>query len=385
MAAFDTYGGDGSSAELRTNQQNIYSREAMAKQVQWALFNKTPFMKAIGLEAYGTKAMSDANIFVKSKPQNGIVVEESGRYATGGVIQQTSGSSRLSGRMDARTPELVEGADSYFYSWSMLETDRYIPRLDVDDNGSGEGRIDMLATRQMEMSQQHGEDFNRLLLGSASGPDYGVKGPSVVYSDLPNLISVTQTRTVGAIATTNSFWQNGYTAITDLGGGGDENTPIRLRELMMAGTMEREQYASQTGNYLYVATGGAWLYYNRLMQSDSRVSGNSAVYGTAAKYDAAGIENMSFRNGVMIVDPAVAVPYGATASTEAIYAIQLPEYFISLRKEDMFRWSGWEKAREHDTYDSIVGRITTRMTSGVRNRRPHTVFYNLPNNADISY
>ena len=134
-------------------------------------------------------------------------------------------------------------------------------------------------------------------------------------------------------------------------------------------------YAETTDDYLVVASQGAWQYYDRLMYADTVQSGAFPVSKT---YDAAGINHKAFDGSPVVWDPAVTVPYTSTASTESFYGIHIPSYFISFRKEEAFKVTGWEPPREHDTQRTHVLQVRTRYTPGVTAMRPHFVCYNIP-------
>jgi len=237
-----------------------------------------------------------------------------------------------------------------------------------------------MAQKMIGMKQKITSDFALAVLGNASGADNGVLGPTALYSDLPNLISVTQTRTVGGIATTNAFWKNGVKAIASVGGGGDLDRPLVMRRSMVDALLDQMAYAEATNDYMILATQGAWQYYDDLMYADSNSGGAQGAFGTNSQYDAAGILNKAFQGSPMLWDPSVTVPYGAAASTEAFYFIHRPSYKVSIRGEKNFLFKGWEPPRVHDTPKAYTALLTVRYTPVVCARRPHLVCYNLPAN-----
>ncbi len=385
MAESNTYVGVVSSSDAlhKGTYQTLTSKtERISKGVQWAVFQKTPFLKAVGVEAFGVDAMTDITKFGQATTSGRIIRIDSGKYALTGEVFSTTGNSFHTGRMGAFNPELIEGGNQWAYSWHKINNVQYIPVLDVQDNT--DGFIDIKAQKLEGMKQQYVQDFNFLILGdTTNGPDQGAFGPAAVNSDLANLISVTQTATVGGISKSgNTFWNNGRKEISTIGGGGEFDRPLILRRGLLDLKMDQMVFAEATDDYLLLATQGAWQLYDRLMYADSIQGRNGGVFGGVAKYDAAGIRHFTFDGSPMVWDPATVLPVGATASTNAIYGIHIPSFFISLRAEENFKVSDWEMPREHDQFKSLVASIQTRYTPGVTQMRPHFVAYDLPASND---
>ena len=377
MGESNTYTGVVSGTMTRSTYQLLTSKDAFSKAVQWGCFTKTPFMKAVGLEAFGVESVKDVNAFGAAKSTGRIIRYDKGKYAVSGAIFATTGTNFHVGRMSSENPQLVEGGDEWSYSWHELVASQFIPKNDVQDNG--DPLIDIKAQKMDGMKQKFVQDFNYCILGSSSAPDTGVMGPDSVYSDLPNLISVTQSRSVGGITKSDAtYWGNQYKAITSVGGGGEMDRPIALRRGLLVLKNDTMSNAEATDDYLCVATQGAWQYYDRLMYADSVQGRNGGAFGAIAKYDAAGIQHFAFAGSPLVWDPAVTVPYGATASTEAIYGIHIPSYFISIRSEENFAMSDWEAPRQHDSPKTFIASLRTRYTPGVTAMRSHFVAYNMP-------
>lgn len=376
MAESTTFTGavDGSGVMNRGTYQLLTSNQMYSTDVQWACFNKTPFTMAVGLEGYGVEGMKDLQAFGKATPTGRIIDMHSGVHSFSGSIFATAGSSFHTGRMTAYNPELVEGGDQYAYAYFQLVNTQFIPENDIDDNGKG--AIDIKVQKMSGMKQAFVRDFNYILLGHSSAPDTGTLGPSALYCDLPNLISVTQTRTVGGISKSgNTYWNNGYKAIASIGGGGEMDRPITLRRSLIDQSNDQAIYAEATMDYLYVASQGAWQYYDRLMYADTVGSGKFPVN---AKYDSVGIQHKVFNNGPVVWDPAATVPYGATASTESFYGIHIPSFKIAIRDEKNFKYSGWEPPRQHDQPKAYIATLDLRYTPATTAMRPHWVGYNMP-------
>ncbi len=371
--------GDPTNWMYRDTFGHITSVDIYEAQIRFASFTKTDFTKAIGVEAFGVPAMTAPEQFAAARPTGRIIQYHEGVTALAWPIFSETGSSYHTGRFDQNNPEYIGEGDEAAVAWHKLEATRFIPTSDLEDNGKG--KIKLRNLRQMEMKNQFVEDFNYAILGNSSAPDSGTKGPSSIYSDLPNLISVTNDRTVcGIDKTSTAKWQTGATAITSIGGGGEMDRPMILRRKMEAGIVARQQYKESTLDYLFACTPGAWLYYGRLMYADSIQSGSFAV---KKSYDAAGINHYTFMKQPFVFDNAITIPYGASASTEAIYGIHVPSYFLSIRRERNFKFIGWEKSRLHDGKEAEIAKITLRYTPGMKQMRPNTVFYNIPDNGDI--
>jgi len=366
----------------RGTYQALTSTELISKSVQWACFTKSPFLSVIGVEAFGVEAMRDLQVFGNARPNGRIIEYVGGKYAASGQVFATTPTSHHVGRLGNFTPELVEGGDEWAYSWHRLVQSEFIPDVDVQDNSRG--LIDIKAQKMSGMKQKIVQDLNYCLLGHSSGPDYSSLGPSAVFSDLPNLISVDQTRTVcGIAASAGSYWQNQYGAITSIGGGGEMNRPLTLRRKLKKIHNDALKLAEsgRTDDYFIVTSQGGWQYYDRLAYADSIQAGQKGAVGTVAKYDAAGIPNFAFNGAGMIWDGSWTVPYAdsaVTAGTEGFYGIHIPSYKLSIRSEENFVVDGWEAPRAHDMKRTLVAQIRLRYTPAVIARRPHFVAYNVP-------
>lgn len=371
----------GNVTSLRTTHQYLTSTDAFSKSIKFACFTKTPLLKVLGVEGFGAENMTNVDRFASAKA-GGMIREMSGVYACAGSIFNSYPTSQLVGRMTAVNPQLVEGGTEWKYSWHQMVNSIFIPVNDVQDNGKG--LIDIKIKNMMAMKQQYVTDLSNTLLGNSAAPSYGVMGPSVVYSDIPNLISVTQDRTVGCIPTaSNTFWQNGRRAITSIGGGGEMDRPLLLRRAWLKALNDQMKLgeASAPSDYLYVATQGAWQYFDRMAYADAIETGKGD-FGVSRRYDPVGVQAFAFNGGAVVWDPSISIPYGATAATEAIYGIHKPSFFLSIRSEENFKMTDWEQPRAHDQFKTLISTLSTRFTLGTDNRRAHYVLYNIPQNAD---
>ena len=385
MAESTTFTGNVTSQ--RTTYQRLTSTDYYSKKIQFACFTKNPFTRVIGAEAFGVKNLENLETFSAARPTGRMVRYDSGVYAVAGSVFATSGTSTHVGRLGNFNPELVEGGDEYKYSWHRLINTQYIPDVDVQDNGKGS--IDIKMQKMENMKSTFVEDFNYAILGNSSGPNNAVLGPTAVKSDLPELISVTQdgTRTVGGIAkdstSTPAYWYNNLEPITSVGGGGDMDRPLILRRKLLKLMNTTLTMGESTGpqDYLILTTQGGHQYYDRLMYADA-IQGGRGDFGVSTRYDAAGVQAHAFNGATMIWDPAVTVPEGATASTEAFYGIHIPSFALAIRSEENFVVTPWEEPRNHDRNRTLVAQIRLRYTPMVSAMRSHFLGYNVPANAD---
>ena len=364
----------GNISSLRSSYQTLTSNDAFSKAVQWAAFNKSPFLQACGIEAFGVDAVQDLQKFGNARATGRMVRYDSGVYGIRGSIFATTPTSFHVGRMGSWNAQLVEGGDEYAWSWYHLAQSEYIPVGDVQDNTKG--NIDIKVQKMQGMKQTFARDLNYCILGNSSAPDTGVLDPAANYGDLPNIISYTQTRTVGGIAKSiGTYWQNQYKSCATIGGGGEMDRPLALRWSIMDGLNDALSNAEASNDYLMLGTQGAWQYYDRLMYADGKGSG---AFLTKDSYDAAGVPNFAINGNPFIWDPAVTIPYNSTASTECIYGIHIPSFAIAIRSEENFKFSGWEEPRVHDQYKTINATLSLRYCPMVTAMRPHVVFYNMP-------
>ena len=378
--ATGTYEGVVTGIPHRDTYQEMMTAEArmLSEGIQFAAYNKSPFTKVLGVEAWGVDAIKNPKAFgLRGEPRRMLQFTDGGTIKTFDVFA-TTGTSAHKGRLGNFNPSMTEGGSEGSFSWFRLYRGEFIPDVDVQDN-AGTARIHDIKAHKMDvMKQDVVRDFALGILGSSSAPDYGVQGPSALYCDLPNLVSVTQTRTVMNIATTNSFWANQYKAIASIGGGGEMDRPITLRRSLIDLQLDTVQLAESppTTDYLQLATKGAWQYLDRLIYAD--VVQGGAVMATKESYDAAGIQNKVFNGAATIWDPAVTVPTGATASTEAIYGLPMNHFFVDIKRAENFLVKDWEEPRNHDLNRTLVAMILCRYCPGLRNRRTFYVAYNMP-------
>ena len=372
----------------RDTYQKLLTKGAIDTTLQWAIWKKTPFMQAIGVEAFGSKAMSDFSAFGKRSESGQMVKHTGGSYISGSVFE-TDGTSQHVGRLGSFTPELVEGGDEWAYAHQRLFSAQFIPDIDVQDN-AGSGKIIDIKTQKMEaMKGTIARDLNNSILGNSSAPDYDVKGPSLMKSSLNYWLGVSDV-TVGNIIQTatggdsnsTEYWSPQRKAITSLGGGGDLDRPITMRRSLMKVMNDAIAFAEAMNKYLLVTTQGGWQYFDRLFYADAVNAQRDGALGKKGNYDAAGVEHKVFNGNPIVWDPNCPVPNGATASTEAIYGIHTPDYWIDFHKEEGLTLEGWEGPRLHDQQRTEVAQFRVRYTPVIKAMRSHFLAYNMPANAD---
>jgi len=366
----------GNVTSLRTTYPLLTNKDVYEAQIKFACFTKNNLTRVIGAEAFGVESLKNPEVFSGAKPTGRIIRYDSGGSQVTGPVFTEGGSAFYVGRMGSHSPHLTEGGDEWAYSWHDLNAVEYAPTTDVEDNGAG--HIDILMHKQQAMQNTLVNEFNYALLGNSSGASYGVLGPSAVYSDLPNLVSVTQDRTVGAVEATNSYWQNQRKQLTSIGGGGPFDYPMLLYRALQDVFLDTLQLgeATNAGDYMLLTTQGGYQLFDRLQFGDGRQTGS---FTFSNKYDPAGVKTFAFMGAPIIWDPAVVTPYGATStSTEAFYGLHIPSYSVSIRKEANFAFKDWERPRNHDQYKTLVAHVRVRFTPMVTARRPHFVLYDIP-------
>ena len=368
----------GNVTSARTSYQFLTSMDAYEAQLKFACFTKNNLTRVIGAEAFGVESLRNLEVFAGASPTGRIIRYDSGKYQVSGPVFTEGGSAFYVGRMGSHSPHLTEGGDEWAYSWHDLNATEYAPVPDVEDNGAG--HIDILMHKQQAMMNTLVNEFNYALLGNSSGASYGVLGPSAVQSDMPHLISVTQTSavTAGGISAANAYWMNRIKQLTSVGGGGEFDRPTMLYRALQDVFLDTLQLGEATGpgDYMLLTTQGGYQLYDRLQFADSRQVGALTI---STKYDPAGVKTFAFMGAPIIWDPATATPTGASStSTEVFYGIHIPSFAVSIRKEGNFKFTGWERPRTHDQYKTMQAAVRVRFTPMVTARRPHFVLYDIP-------
>ena len=375
-----------SGVVYRDTYQKLLTKGAIDTTLQWAIFKKTPFMEAIGVEAFGSKAMGDFSAFGKRSESGQMVKHTGGSYISGSVFE-TDATSQHVGRLGSFTPELIEGGDEYAYAHQRLMSAQFVPDIDVQDNAGSGKIIDIKAQKMETMKKSIARDINNCILGNSSAPDNDVKGPSLMKSSLNYWLGASDV-TVGNISQAATggdtdatpYWRPQRKAITSIGGGGDLDRPLTLRRSLLAVMNDAIAYAEAMNKYLLVATQGAWQYIDRLAYADAQ--NRDGALGKKGTYDAAGVEHKVFNGNPIVWDPNAPTPNSATASTEAIYGIHTPDYWIDFHKEEGLTLEGWEGPRLHDQQRTEVAQFRVRYTPVIKGMRASFVAYNMPTNND---
>ena len=380
--SYETQAGTVSSAMYRNDFERLVSKGVIETTLEWGIWKFSPFMTAMGIQAFGANAMSDFSAFGKRSKSGGILERNPGLYVEGQIFE-TANTLYHAGRFASHTPEFTEGGDNWAYAHVRLAGGVFIPDMDLQDNRGAGKIIDMKTLKMAQLQSTVARDFNYILLGNSSAPSGGIAD---VNADLGSWLAVTNA-TVGGISQaataadgSTTYWQPQRKAITSPGGGGPLDRPIILRRSMMKLHNDASALAEGSNNYLFLCTQGAWQTWDRLRYADAQE--RDGALGKKSEYDAAGVEHIVFRNNPMTWDPAAPTPTGATTSTEAIYGIHMPSYGLSLHSEEGFTLDGWEPPRAHDTQRTDVLQFRVRYTPIIRRMRPHEVAYNIPANAD---
>jgi len=344
-----------------------------------AVFTATPFLKSLALNAFGRKAMIGDATFgnVTQTTGKGIQFDDGG-YQFEFPLATDSPSGSIIGRMDTINPEYIDPMTGGAYACKRLMHSIYIPEEHIQDNMNEAKLISRLDTKMKLTQMQAITDINTGILGSSSAPTSSPTG-------LADLVAVTQTATIGGIASTNTYWQNQFRACTSVGGGGELDRPIQLLRSMQALKLDIRSKSGSTNEQTLVGTRGAFQYYLRAAYADTTAQARPNQ-GLKDYYDA-DIEHAVFDGRPFIYDGEVTVPTGATASTECIYFLDYNTFGVNFKRADYFnQHGGWEMPRVHErgagSYAMLL--ITTRYVPFTTNRRTQGVLYNLPANADAS-
>lgn len=341
-----------------------------------AVFSSSSLLKALGVSAFGKAAMIGNDRFGNVTTSSGKGVMFSDGYQFSGPIM-TSGPTLVNiDRLATISPQFLDPGNGWAYSWVRGILPLGIPEEVVLDNQGSAKLMDILETNMKLAQSAAVRDITYEFFGSASAPTGCATG-------LKDLVSVTQTATVGQIAATNSFWQNAYKPCTDVGGGGELNRPLSLLAKLQLLSLTLKSRSSASNDRLWIATQGAYQYVLRGTYADGAPSGNGAVFGIKDFVDA-GIEHVANNGSPMIYDSNVTVPTGATASTEAIYNIDLQSTGICFKKNEYFKVEPWTFPTPHHTQRYVRSNILIRRTPYVMNRRDNGVLYNIPANPDAS-
>jgi len=351
------------------------------------VFNQTPFVKALALNAFGKgdviKGAAFGNVQSKRGSSGKGIVFKDPSYQFSFPIYTAVPTGSHIGRMGNVNPQYLGEPTSGAYAYKRLVWSIYLPEELVKDN-KGKNRLADIMDREFRMTQmQVVTDINNILLGNSSAPSSSPYG-------LPALVSVTQSAATNAAGITPSatttaatyYWKNQYRACTSVGGGGELDRPLVFNRQLFALLLDINVKSGSSDSKLMVGTRGAYQYYHRAAYADSTAQGNSGLRN--AQYDAANIDHLVFNNVPFIYDTAVTVPTGATASTESVYVLDMNEFGLAVRRDEFLDVEAWDAPRPKDKQRFYQTNIWLRYTPFVSNRRIQGVLYNLPANPDAS-
>lgn len=364
---------DGTAGAVKTTTLLTRTAEDFMPKFREFIFTGTPFLKSLALTAFGGKAFNGepGSRFgnVTRTDGKGIKFNDGGHQFSFPFLTSAYTSS-IVGRMDNINPQYNDPGGGGAYAWVRQVIPMMIPEEAIKDNQGKAKLMDWMET-EMKLGQMSMiRDVNYTMLGHSSAPTGAPYG-------LNNLVSVTQTRTIGGYAATNSDWQNIYEAQTTVGGGGELDRPLALKRKLDAMVVKTQSYTGGDMNAKWwVCTTGAYQYMQRLSYADN------AHHGLAMKEYDGYLDHIVWNGRPVIYDPSVQEPYGATASTEAIYCLDYSELGINIKRNEYFAVEPWEAPRTKDRQRYYQSNIWLRYTPYVTNRRIQGVIYNLPANGD---
>lgn len=370
--SFDTRYLGTASARFNTTLLTHTAEEYVPKFTE-SFLTSTNLLKAFSLAAFGKPAILGNVDFgnVTSTTGKGIRFGESFQFS--GPLATSGMTATYVDPLGNINPQLWDGMTGWAYVWKRFCIPMQIPVELVQDNQSKNQLLDLLKTN---MTLGQAAAINTVLtgfLGSSSAPSNSPTG-------LCDLVDVTQTATVGAISpSTHATWKNVKVSCTTVGGGGELDRPLALLRKIQGMRVKVKSAASATQDRLYVGTPGAYQYVLRAAYAD-----NIANAGLRnPDYDAAGITHIVIEGSPLIYDTYVTAPTGATASTEALFDLDLNSIGIAFHKKEYFKVQGWEEPRAHDRQQYVQGNLWARWTPWCSNRRDHAVMYDLPANPDV--
>lgn len=349
-----------------------HTAESYKPVLRMAAFSSTPALKLLALKAWGAKAALGDIAFgnVTKTSGKGVTFSDGGFQFSGPIFNTTATGSNV-GRLANINPQFLEPGNGFAYSWVRYVMPLGIPEEFVDDNTGSERLLNRLTTDLKIGQQSMIRDLNYMFLGHASAPSGSPTG-------LKDLVAVTQTATIGGIATTNSFWQNCYTPITSVGGGGELDRPLALIRKMQGFLLRLRSFAESSTDQVILGTTGAFQYYLRAVYADDRAN----VGLRKDDISEANIDHAVFNGIPVAYDGSVTVPTGATASTECLYFLDFNELGINIKSKEYFKLEPWEAPRAHDKQRYYQSNMWMRWTPYVTARRIQGVLYNMTANSD---
>ncbi|HUT59436.1 MAG TPA: phage major capsid protein [Phycisphaerae bacterium] len=345
------------------------------------VFSQYPFLKSLGLAAFGKKAMLGETSFgdVTKSSGKGITFNQGG-YQFEFPIMTSAPSSYHVGYFDNINPQHNDPGNGGAYSWDRFVVPVMIPEEFMLDN-VGSARLMNRFKTEMELAQRTAmRDLSYIILGHASAPTGAPEG-------LSQLVSVTQTAVAtgspgGLSPADYSWWNNQAVSCTSVGGGGEVDRPLQLIRSMEKLMLTCRNLSGASNDQTLVGTAGAWQYYGRARYADQTANGVPALRNSS--YDAIDVDHLVFAGRPFIYDAAVTGPIGATASTESIYFLDYSEFGVNFKANEYFKVEGWEAPRAHDNQRFYQMNIWYRLVPYVTNRRIQGVLYSIPANSDAA-
>jgi hypothetical protein len=368
----------GTASSFKNTQLLTFTTEQYLPALRHAAFTSTPFLRYMNFKAFGKAAtLGDLTRYGNIRKTSGKGIRfNDGGYQFSGAVSFTTATGSNVGRMAQITPQFMSPGKTWAYSWVRYVLPIGIPEEAVMDNKNG-GRLISLLTSHLEIAQKSAiRDMNYMMLGHSSAPSSSPNG-------LNYLVSVTQAANdIGGIEPdVDTGWANQYSACTSVGGGGELDRPLALLRKMQAFNVYMGSFEEATDDVVWACTTGAYQYYLRAAYADG-VANSGLRAGQQDLYDA-GIDAVAFNGKPVIYDGAIQVPYGATASTEAMYRLALSDLGASIKSDQYFAVEGWKAPEPKDGQRFYQANIWLRWTPFVGgSRRIQGVLYNIPANPD---
>ena len=366
----------GTAVPMNVTTLLTHTTQKYIPKLRMSAFSATPFLRMLALQAWGSKAaLGDARYGNVTKTSGKGIVFNQGGYQTSSAFFTTSTSGSLVGRMAEINPTFLQPGSSVAYSWVRYVLSLGIPEEFIKDNVGSARLLDRLKT-DLKIGQASAvTDLSYMALGHSSAPTGSPFG-------LTKLVSVTQSSAVnpgGIDPSSVTAWANCFTPVTSVGGGGELDRPLSLLRKMESFRIRLRSFAESSGDYVLVGTPGAFQYYLRAAYADGVANQGLRNQGM---YDSS-IDHAVFGGSPFMYDGNVTVPEGATASTDAIYFLDLNELGLNIKANEYFEQEGWTAPATKDRQRFYQANLWLRMVPFVTLRRIQGVLYNLPANPDV--
>lgn len=370
----------GTAGQLNNSNLLAFTSNQYMPTFRQVVVNHHPALKVLTLNGLGknffAKGGSYGNVKTRESTGRGIVFHDGGfQFET--PIMTTAPSGSVIGRLGNVNPEHNEPAVTCSYAYKRVVWSIMVPEEFVKDNRGKEKLMDRLTTEFKLAELAAARDVNYIWCGSSSAPT------GFTTQGLNYLISHTATTTLGNVSeSTYSWWANQRKTCTSVGGGGELDRPLVFLRKLESMILDCRSKAGSSDAQVLQATRGAYQYYRRAIYADTWGAGNAGLRN--AEYDAVNIDHAVFYGRPMFYDDNTQVPNGATASTEAVYALDLNEAAMHVKRDEFFDVEQWEAPRTKDKQRFYQMNIWFRGTPAVTLRNIQGVMYNIPANSDAS-